>query len=233
MRSYACWSRDAVHWSNPAMMADREVDYYDLIQDDRGRFDWVDSSVWGGTDTKTTILVSRDLYHWEQLAQWSMNCPADEIRIQQRHDGSYQIFWTENKTAEDGWDYSYVYCRASKDGRTWTEPQELTRHQHTTAPSISAMEIEGRTLLGLLWRDRWDAEIPVMQLLRENGDGTWQPSTTVHSIGSDYGSMAWHPRWGYLLLWTELPDYATDIWNEQGPFIIRGPSVDAFFPKPK
>ena len=237
-RVYSCWSRDAVHWSNPAMVVDREAGDYNMIQDSQGRFVWVDEDLWGdkenAKDRRVTILVSRDLLRWEQLAQWPVEHPAGGMRIHQRHDGTYQVFWAEERQGGDGEDYWYVYCRSSKDGRTWSEPQELLRLRGQVWPSLSPMEVEGRTLLGILWRDEWGEDNPVIRFIRENEDGTWQQAPAVYGIGSDFGSMAWHPRWGYVVVWTELPAILFyDLWDEKGPFLIRGPSVDAFFPKPK
>jgi len=233
-RLYACWSRDGVHWSNPAMVLDQWLLSYDITIDDQGRF-VLACNFWDKSkgEQALAILVSRDLLRWEQLAQWERNRSGGSVRILQRRDGTYQVFWAAQRQGDDGLVYHYVYCRASKDGRTWSEPQELVRIHGNNWPSLSPMEVEGRTLLGILWRDDWEEDNPVIRLVRENGDGTWQQASAQYGIGADFGSMTWHPRWGYVVVWTEVPVWSRAVWNEQGPFLIRGPSVDAFFAKPK
>jgi TolB-like protein len=235
-RLYVCWSRDGMHWSNPAMVLNQWVGSFDIVQNEQGHFVlagflWDKSK--GGM---MTILVSRDLYRWEQWAQWSTDLDqpvrADETTLLLRHDGTYQVSWAAESRGADE-DYYHVYCRASKDGRTWSETKELLRLRGQDWPSVSLLEVEGRTLLGILWRNVFKLDTPMIQFIRENEDGTWQQGSVVYGIGSIFGNMTWNPRWGYVVVWTERPAPAYDVWDEQGPFLIRSQSVDAFFAEPE
>jgi hypothetical protein len=57
---YLCWSRDFVHWSNPALVLDETVTYlYGLVQDNRGRL----ILDYGAKDRR--LLISADGIQWK------------------------------------------------------------------------------------------------------------------------------------------------------------------------
>ena len=95
---------------------------------------------------------------------------------------------------------------------------------------MSAMHVDGRTLVGFIRSNVFSGELPLTRFARETDNGRWAQSTNWIGVGSDYGTMAHHPRWGYLLAWHNPvePRYTFPV---SGPFLIRGRSVDAFFKK--
>jgi hypothetical protein len=59
-------------------------------------------------------------------------------------------------------------------------------------------------------------------------DGTWRTSHRVANLFSFDGSMGWHPRWGYVVTWTEPPGMGFPE-PFAGPFVLCGPSLKPFF----
>jgi hypothetical protein len=77
--------------------------------------------------------------------------------------------------------------------------------------------------------NRWVPEQLVM--LMEGPDGKWGRTRGMGAFVAFDGTMAWHPKWGYLLAWCEPPGMQFAV-PPEGPFVIRGPSLDPFFAKP-
>jgi hypothetical protein len=85
-RLHLCWSRDFVHWSSPALIIDKGISRYDVIQDSRGRLLLALS-----TENETRVLASKDLYPWEKLATLPLPGKARDISLLQREDGTYEL----------------------------------------------------------------------------------------------------------------------------------------------
>ncbi len=57
--------------------------------------------------------------------------------------------------------------------------------------------------------------------VREKPGGNWPHSARAFGVGGECVRMGWHPRWGYVVGWTES--------TRQGPFLTRGPSLEPLF----
>ncbi|MCK4623759.1 MAG: hypothetical protein KAV00_00475 [Phycisphaerae bacterium] len=232
MRAYLCWSRDGVHWSRPAMVIDRTVNKFDIIQDDKGQFIWADAS-----GKKVTIMKSRDGYRWEQAAQWPLENDERAIRIFHRSDGMYELFlaeiFLELKENKSYLRHRLVVRRyISKDCSTWSKGQEITRFFGDTDISMSVLHVRGQTLVGFLKEHIFAVLRPFVRFVRERANGTFEQSENFWDIGSYYGAMAHHPRWGYMITWHHPPHPGRTL-PVSGPFLIRGKSIEQFFPKKK
>jgi hypothetical protein len=124
-RPYVCWSRDFIHWSSPAMVMDRNIWHFDIIQDDKGRFIWVD-----GAGKKVTVLSSRDAYHWEKLAELEIEDSVQDVQVLQCEDGRYEIFVSHihYTTPQRSRNFSNapVLRFVSSDAVNWSEPEKIT-----------------------------------------------------------------------------------------------------------
>ena len=222
-RAYLCWSRDAGHWSRPAMVVDRAVDKYHFAQDRRGRFIWADAS-----GKKVTILRSPDGYRWQKLAELPLDDTPHGVRILQRDDGRYELFVANVHyfTPVRWWGAGeiIVWRYLSKDGSAWSPREEIKRFGQETYLTIEAVHIAGRTLLACFHKNTvW------LNLFRERKDGTWARSDDIYGIGSCFTSMAYHPKWGYMIPWTNPPSY-WDLMNFSGPYFMRGKSIESLLP---
>ena len=221
-RAYLCWSRDGKTWSRPAMVVDRGVEEYHIIQDARGRYIWAD-----GTDKTATLLQSVDGYRWEPLAIVPMDDTIHDIKLQQRRDGTYEMFvvvinhFTSDR--EGQMSELVVWRYHSKDGAAWKDREVIMRRRWEDDLPISLMHINGRTVLSVLRRGTDD-----VRMFREQPDGSWQKADDIFGASSALGMMTHHPRWGYMMVWRRSP-YIWEVRPEAGPYLIRGKSVEEFF----
>lgn len=227
MRPYLCWSRDGVHWSRPAMIVDRTVGRFHVIQDDRGQFIWADA-----TEKNVNLLRSREGYQWDSLATLTFPEYVDSIFLLQRDDGTYELlagtgFSPTGGVTNLGAGNIVWRCR-SADGVKWSQPEEV--HRVISGPGavgVSAIHANGRTFLACC---KYENLRNRTQLLREK-EGGWDVSATYNDIGTPNSSMAYHPKWGYVLTWMQHPEWNAPV-PVSGPYLIRGKSVDQFFVKP-
>ena len=230
-RAYACWSRDFAHWSAPTMVLDRRVSRFDVLQDDRGRFVFADT-----TGKKLTIAVSRDLYRWEKTAQIPLEDWGRGVAIVQRDDGAYDLFvanaWYRSR--DKRWPalgQSVLRHYTSRDLASWTGGSELLRHRGPLSLFLSPVRRDGQTTLAC-FRHVLNNPFGRFSLFRRTPApaSRWQQSPATDGLFSSNGAMAWHPRWGYMIAWkisagTQFPSPA------RGPFLVRGPSIKPLFRK--
>lgn len=227
LRLYAAWSRDGLNWSRPAMVVDRAVDQYDLMQDSRGRFILADA-----TGRTLTVLRSADGYQWDALAAWPLAGAPSAVRVLERADGTYELVSVqadERATSGTFWSADLVvYDQRSADGAAWTKPAEVGRFPVRDDLSLSAMHVDGRTILACSRRHTLLGSHEMSWLFRESGQGGWQSSGELSGVAGPYAHMAHHPRWGYLYAWHQPRAFLYPM-NEPGPYFIRGDSVEPLF----
>jgi len=225
--TYVCWSRDFVHWSAPAMILDRPLAFFDVIQDDRGRFIIAENS-----RGRVTILTSRDAYRWEKAGEISMSGYSREARIIQHDDGTYGLFaaCTRYKVDPAGGSRArfdpdlaetYLYYSTSTDLKRWSPLEKITGYYGPENPSLSPMNVKGRTLLGCI-RHQHNCGWAFVQLFRRCDDGTWSASDKHVELTHEFGAMAWHRRWGYMIAWNRPGTNTQFPTHFLGPFFLRG-----------
>lgn len=227
-RVYVCWSRDFQKWSAPVMVMDKPMNDFRLIQDDRGRFIWVD-----GFSNKLNILVSRDAYRWDKLAQVELDGSAHQLALLQRDDGQYELFVLigQNHSRPNFEDPAqrHLYRFISKDGITWQRDRRLmiVDKPINHMAFVDAAHVGGRSMAVCLieWTDLLTSRV---QMFRERPGGDWESSQLLSDVCSPLASMAHHSRWGYMLSWNS-PQNEELISPPSGPYLIRGQSVDRFF----
>ncbi len=226
-RAYLCWSRDGTHWSSPSMVLPRSVNQFDFIQDRRGRFVWADAS-----GSQVTVLRSRDGYRWEELARWALPNEERAVRIVERRDGALELFVAgvvlRVTESADHTRNMAVWRYVSRDGVAWGAPAQVAYIKGHAPISMSAVHVDGRTVLAILSEHVFTGFRPFVQFWREADDGSPQEGRRFWGVGSFYGSGAYHPRWGYLLAW-QYPPNLRDTLPASGPFLVRGPDVAPFF----
>ncbi len=222
-RIYSCWSRDFIHWSAPAMLLDQPVWFYDFIQDDDGRYLCV--CVEG---TTLTISSSRDSYKWETLASITLPSRTTGVRMIQGTDEGYEIgvaYQGERaeKLVHQGSMCDHIGLTRSRDGVEWSALQDIGSLESSGMISISMMHPEGKNLIACFEHtNRW---IPYQFLmLQKKPDEKWKPSRRITGIGSYDADMTYHPRWGYVMAWTEPPGTQFPT-PPSGPHFIRGPDL--------
>ncbi|HUU92216.1 MAG TPA: hypothetical protein VM238_13540 [Phycisphaerae bacterium] len=226
---YACWSRDFVHWSAPARIADHYIFYYDLIQDDRGRYVWVQQD-----RTVYRILVSRDAYHWEPIAVLPIkrhDLGGNRAHLLQRSDGVFELFTEDHKPAfnPNRIERNRPERRVSRDLCRWSDPLPLGRYEYDTRlkrilQTQEALLAQGRSVL-LMHLYNLGEFMASTVLLAETADGAWRASSPLDAMVCGQCDMAWHRRWGYVFAWY-APEHSYPV---AGPYLLRGPSLDAFF----
>ncbi len=225
-RAYLCWSRDGVHWSRPTMVVDREVDEFDLIQDDKGRFIWVDAA-----DKKLTILSSRNAVRWERLATMPFRYGAREARILQREDGVYELYATNlNWYRRYGrWHQELLIWRSlSTDAAKWSKRDIINGAHQGGHVNLSPVRKNGQTLVA-----QFNAPgIPLLHYYRMRSDGGWAYAPRAYrglsGVTTKAASLQYHPRWGLLLAWYVPFDWCFPK-QAAGPYLIWGGSVEQVF----
>jgi TolB-like protein len=228
---YTSWSRDFVHWSEPAKIPDRSFTAFDVTYDSRGRFLCTMAS-----EKEMVVLVSRDAHEWKPLA--ALPPPPGKphkLRMIQKPDGSYEMVFSYD--APRPGPYMHVgnicdhiaICR-SKDAQTWSPLEKIAAMASEGCLSLGVVYPKDRTFIACFEEtNRWVPEQLVM--LMEGPDGKWGRTRGMGAFVAFDGTMAWHPKWGYLLAWCEPPGMQFAV-PPEGPFVICGPSLDPFFAKP-
>jgi len=228
---YTAWSRDFVHWSEPARVPDRLFTAFDMIYDNRGRFLCVMAS-----DKEIVLLVSRDAYDWKPLAV----LPPPEgkpgrLRLLQTPDGGYEMVFSYSAPRPGshmhvGANCDHIAICRSNDAQAWSLLEKVATMASEGCLSLGVVHPRDRTFIACFEdTNRWVPEQLVLHM--EGPDGKWTRTKGMGAFVAFDGTMAWHPKWGYLLAWCEPPgmQFATP---PEGPFVIRGPSLDAFFARP-
>ena len=230
-RIYLSWSRDLESWSRPAMVVDRSVGEFDIIRNRTGQLIWADA-----TAGKIRVLRSQGGYHWESLGALAMERDARDIALLQREDGAYELFsvGAVYRTSRRQWGPLEMVIRrySSRNGITWSPPEEVARFENTREISISAMQVRERLYLGI-FRSRYiKGGAPDMSLHMNNEGGKWVACDDTAGLASVFATMRHHPRWGFMIAWHQLPD-TWRLWPSAGPYLIRGKSISQFFVQEK
>jgi hypothetical protein len=67
-----------------------------------------------------------------------------------------------------------------------------------------------------------------MQLLRRRPDASWESSPDQRGVSGRFGTMAYHPRWGYVIAWHQPPQ-TRHLYPVAGPYVLRGSKVGPLF----
>ena len=226
---YVCWSRDFIHWSAPAQILDWSGASYDVIRDDRGRF------IWAGVNTAGDIVLgtSPDGYRWELMGQvrpTRRRVRIDRAKILQRPDGRYELFTREYDPvpSDEGQEgevtqtryICFLVRRVSGDLRNWAEPETLgefgSPHGYDLQQMSAALGKKDPVVLAYLG---WALRRPRAVLFAPDETGAWRKSPECAGLGLASYSIAFHPRWGYLI---------ASRMGECGPYLMHGPSLDPF-----
>lgn len=234
---YVCWSRDFVHWSEPVMVVDRDVKHYDILQDRHGRFVWVDAQAAKKTATAryrrdysftVTIQVSRDAYRWKKVATLPLEEWPRFVGVIPREDGRYELI-----AADDSFEGSKrfnfdrelrIWRYMSTDLKRWSKPESVGHVRYSDARDVSAFRSNGRTVVVM---SDWG-----FRLLKETEEGHWQISKRTYGPAAYGGTMYYHPKWGYMVIWMDQP-WSHRLNPGSGPYLIRGRSIKQFFSRKK
>jgi len=257
MRPYVSFSRDFVHWSAPAAIADEALlREYGILQDDRGRFVLV-KLAWRQSRPTIQVWSSRDAYDWQRSAEISLRLPRsdiDDVRVMQEADGRYVIFFTSGRiqrltrengtTFDEGEPLTHVWHMASNDLVEWSEPAKVAE-VCCGQVTLCAMQPAGRLLLAaflspprpLLSKASREAfghlsqSGPGVVMYRGRGTAEWLRTALAPTpVDDNRPAMAYHRRWGYMLAWMRPEHhFRRPGAGRAGPFFIRGPNLDAFF----
>jgi hypothetical protein len=229
-RAYVSWSRDFKHWSAPAMILDRAVGYCDIMQDQLGRFLFVDA-----TGPRVTISESRDVYRWTTMSGVDVKGIAGPARLVQTADGRFDLFAVQPQKVEkpeSEWNNSIadnVGAYHSVDGVTWTEREELVQMESNRAISLSVLQPPGRQILAYFTHaNRYE---PVQLQMQERVGRKYSAVTPgMGGVASPDATLGYHPKWGYVMAWSTSRGF---WWGDtfEGPFVMRGPSLDPVIEK--
>jgi len=117
----------------------------------------------------------------------------------------------------------HVSIWRSSDAATWSPCEPLTTLFSDSTSSFSAVRPKDRTILAYFEHsNRWVPDQLVFQM--EKPGGGWIKTQGIGGIVSMDGVLAYHPKWGYVLSWTEPPGTQFPTLPE-GPFLLRGPNL--------
>jgi hypothetical protein len=214
LKPYLSWSRDFVRWTAPALISDRYVSVYDLIEDAAGRLVWIQTA-----GTGQTVRASSDGYRWETLSEVKPSSRATfrmGRAIVQRDDGRCEVFVSEVPIGvPEGQGTARVVRYLSTDACQWTAPEAVAEFPYGShVELLSAAHHKGRTIV--LGHGRWRC-----MLLGETAGGEWRRSAMFPGMLTGVGSIASSPRWGLVIAWC--------AWPTCGPYVVRSPDAEAFF----
>ena len=212
---YATWSRDFLHWSEPALVPDSggfgRGSPYGFLYDTRGRFilypavNRFSRQRFGGND----FLVSRDAYRWERLSGSPIG-KYTRCCLVQRKDGQFERLglarkWVRTK-AGDGMTTKPLHFlgQQSTDGVKWNRPEVASyegtwpRGDKYPFDSLSAVHVNGRSMMMRVGVRNMDSK--AILLCRE-ADGTCWQSSVVSGLIGGRPELIHHPKWGYIIAW--------------------------------
>jgi TolB-like protein len=223
-RAYVSWSRDFQHWSAPSMIADRPVENYDILQDNLGRYLYVDAYA-----NRINISESRDLYRWSSLSEISLNDQNGVLKLVQRPDGQFDLIANMLKKVEPRTQYASsiadnVGIYHSNDALHWTPRNELTQLRSYRESSIAVIQPQGRQILAY-FSEANRTEPMWLQFQERDGQQYKLLPKGIGGIASHDATLVYHPKWGYLMAWSTPRAFG---WGNtvEGPFIMRGQSID-------
>jgi hypothetical protein len=236
---YLAWSRDFVHWSNPALVVE-DVDStndYDIVDDPSGRLLYV-----YGTRSGFRILSSRDGCRWEGQAAISLARDKREATspgLVRRDDGRYELVTLAVPRGISGAITGVAVTLnrpllrfRSDDGRTWSGPETACEFQVRGRLSVrSAVHADGRSALLLAAKDAAGVTSNATAL-EEQPHGTWRHAPITHGLFNLPAAMTFHPRWGWVIAWCTPIGKGDTAEPLFGPCVLRGPSLDPFFAEP-
>jgi TolB-like protein len=207
---YSCWSRDMVNWSSPAQISNLACWDYDLALDGAGRLVCAICEF-----DKVRLLASSDGYDWQALPG---NWPAMSVRLLARDGGSLEMYLKRNlRTGGEIAQFRAmpVFGRlmrfASRDGRNWSRGEVIAEYAYDDQPLwIAPAPAKGGSLLLASVRHR----LTVDRYLRvwTESAGQWNPDFDVWGFMPSTGSLAVHPKWGYVVSWMSA---------DCGPYVMR------------
>jgi TolB-like protein len=262
MRPYVSWSRDFAHWTAPAAISDELLEYhYAITQDAGGRFILVKSRWWPERAlriyTSRDAYIWQELPRVSVPLELPGGC-VECLHILQLSDGSYELYFATRKWTSAfgiGEPFMRVWRLVSHDLRNWSGPEEVVGLPHHPSShgrgnhNLCVVEDNRGVLLTVFLNPAWSDSLyrntttqepysndppwgPGTVMFRETAAGKWGSSLIAGRPLDGLPTMAYHPRWGYIIAWN-IP--ATDIRGfareKAGPFLIRGPNVEPFFEK--
>ncbi|MCG3180438.1 MAG: hypothetical protein BIFFINMI_02799 [Phycisphaerae bacterium] len=238
---YLCWSRDFVHWSAPALIAEVSLNAasFDFIQDSWGRYILVTCSPGFRYDQlyrfDLNLWISTDRVHWQPsrnaLSYYILRGYRTEIRLAQRPDGSYAIVVataTSDRTSHSS--SERVMLATSKDLLTWHFEPDIVELPGTIS-SISALWHEGRPRILLQRRadPSRDGQVAGPCLLIQDSDGNWRISQSLPGLAQDaVTDLTWWPARGYFLTRLDRPGawWASGAQQCLGPYVLHSATLE-------
>jgi hypothetical protein len=215
--AYICWSRDFVNWSEPAMISDRSCGTYDIVMDSAGRLVCA---------IGTEILSSRDGFQWDPVSvatkdpEFRLTC---QVRLLPRDGGRIEVFTIlgDNPFNSRG-DLPLQLLRfESEDGLGWSQPEILAEYRMGgyDGPCMSAAACEHGAAIFIGNRKR-NSKISRVRMVT-GAPPKWDSSGEVWGFMPGPVSMAFHPRWGYVLAGMSGSGQSECPHEDYGPYIMR------------
>ena len=241
---YVCWSRDFVKWSAPVMVVEGGLWRYDMIQDRNGRFVWVGIPEWKAS--ALTIRASDDGYRWTTLTSLRVPAKVVEAVLFQGQTGPLELYVCA-LTYHRGYENTMIWRYWSQDGVTWqrSEREMAGKLGGPLGLRIAVVGDGKQRILGSFEYRFWHygteqgLDSYRTQILRGPRHGVWPRVLIVQNIFRDTSAMAYYPKWGYMIAWTDNPRFSGELWV--GPvlnqslassfkagdiYFIRGPGFD-------
>jgi hypothetical protein len=114
----------------------------------------------------------------------------------------------------------------SGDGLQWPPAEVLADFGQADRGGICGVHAGGRSLLARYVYDSLNVTSS-MVLFTERADGSWQESEPIRGVPAGRASLAFHPRWGFLLAALTPEGHEWFPHPSVGPFLMRGPSLTA------
>jgi len=221
--AYLCWSRDFVNWSEPAMISDRSCSTYDIVMDSTGRLVCA---------IGTEILSSRDGFQWSPASvaskdtEFRITCQA---RLLPRNGGRIELFTIlgNNPFKPRGDPPLQLFRFESEDGLVWSQPELLAEYRMDGygGPCMSAAACENRAAI-FIGNRKCNPWAPRARMVT-GVTPKWNSSGEVWGFMPGPTSMAFHPRWGYVLASMSGSGRSECPHEDYGPYMMRSPHLPA------
>jgi TolB-like protein len=219
---YICWSRDFVNWSEPAMISDRSCNTYDIVMDSSGRLVCA---------IGTEILSSRDGFQWNPMSvasKGSKSGAINQVRLLPRDNGRIELFAIrEIQPFRTTPPPLQVLRFVSQDGLVWSQPEILAEYRMGGyyGPCLSAAACDKGAAIFIGNRKR-NSKISRVRMVT-GAPPKWDSSGEVWGFMPGPGSMAFHPRWGYVLASMSGSGRTQFTHEDYGPYMMRSPDMPA------
>jgi tetratricopeptide (TPR) repeat protein len=214
---YVCWSRDFVHWSEPALVHDEGMSYdYGLLTDSRGRL-----VLYCPSPKQRIAFVSSDAHHWARNRIQGRALSQDRTGLFCSYDITLEKQAPPGTTAPE---YYYRLRRwTSPDLEKWSAEETLcTFKSDTELPDYRLFAVEGDRgpvilAYGSPYEKKWD-----VALYEQGEGGQWRFAGAVWGLLPGATRPAYHPRWGYLMAAMGLQGNGSWPQEPSGPYLLRG-----------